>query len=276
MRPRLTKRRALKSHAPHDSHDESWLVSYADMMTLLFGFFVILYSFSTIDDKKYERMSDEIASAFKSTEKSDIDKVQTDDLGEDVRKIRALRMVVSMLNLGGTQEEAVAKIEKAYAKKEVSKSIEDLSQTLNDTGAGAGVSKSTQKAYVDIIISENALFQKGGYEVDASAIPYIKALAADITTSADVGEVIVSGHTDSVAPSAGSLYKNNFVLSSLRAGMVADVLIRFGVDPHKIKVAGMGDLEPLMPEHDGKGNAIPENMAKNRRVQVTIKRLATP
>ncbi|MBC7531496.1 MAG: flagellar motor protein MotB [Oligoflexus sp.] len=267
------KRRAFKSKHVAESHDESWLVSYADMMTLLFGFFVILYSFSTIDDKKYERMSDEIASAFKSQEKSDIDKVQTDDLGEDVKKIRALRMVVSMLNLG-TQEEAIAKIEKAYSKKEATQALADLSKQITEGGVPGR--KGSDRTYIDLILSENALFQKGGYEVDPLAIPYLKGLAADINASPGVGEIMVAGHTDSVSPSATSYYKNNYVLSSLRAGMVADVLIRFGVDPHKVRVLGMGSLEPLLPEYNGEGKAIPQNMAKNRRVQITIRREATP
>jgi hypothetical protein len=98
-----------------EEHDnELWLVSYADMVTLLFGFFVILFSLSDLDDKKFDQMTARMAEAFKA---NDGKKSAETDAGvsTEARQLRALQMLVAMLNLGDSVDDAVPKIEKSFA-----------------------------------------------------------------------------------------------------------------------------------------------------------------
>jgi chemotaxis protein MotB len=260
----------------HEEHDEElWLVSYADMMTLLFGFFVILYSFSTLDDKKFDQMSERMAEAFKN--KDDKKAAESDvGLSAEARQIRALQMLVSMLNLGDSVDDAIGKIEKSFAEGKnaenakailVEKVVERNKSLVSTIDTAAGSEYQT----IELVLPAKTLFPSGGYSLSKDAATQLQGLADDLRQVTGLSEIEIVGHTDSQTPGPGSLYDNNFTLSSLRAGAVASTLIRYGVDRKRIVVRGMGDLKPLLPEfgEDGRPNAT--NMAKNRRVSVLLK-----
>src|SRR4051794_26707088 len=97
----------IGKHKP-ESHEEPWLVSYADMMTLLFGFFVILFSLSQMDENKFTSVGKQLAEAFKGQ----VDKNETEvGMIMEARQIRALQMMVAMLNLGD-MEKVVESVER--------------------------------------------------------------------------------------------------------------------------------------------------------------------
>ena len=110
----LGKHSRVHQAGGHPDHGELWLVSYADMMTLLFGFFVILYSLSAVDEKKMQAVGKQLAEAFGG----ETEKVQSkSDVGMqlEARHLRALQLLVAMLNLGDNLEDAVGNIEKRAA-----------------------------------------------------------------------------------------------------------------------------------------------------------------
>src|SRR5271170_1548655 len=97
-----------------DDHGGMWIVSYADMMTLLFGFFVILYSLSQVDEKKLSVVGKELAAAFRG----EIEKKQSESqvgMLMEARQIRALQLLIAMLNLGENMDQAVDNIERRVA-----------------------------------------------------------------------------------------------------------------------------------------------------------------
>jgi chemotaxis protein MotB len=256
-----------------DHGDELWIMSYADMVTLLFGFFVILYSFSTVDDKKFDQMSEKLAEAFKSEKTTERPE---EGISNEARRVRALQMLVSMLNLGETVEEALPKIEHSYIDAKAQKSISD--QVLNGVASKhiqtiAGVKKHTSKEFqtIELVLPSHLLFPSGGYRLSKKSASSLQDLALDIRNIEGLHEIEVVGHTDSSSPGKNEVYQSNFELSALRAGAVASVLSTFGVEEKKIRVQGVGSAQPLLDEVDAAGKAIPENKAKNRRVGILLK-----
>jgi chemotaxis protein MotB len=123
---RKTSYKNHTNHAPEaDASDESWLISYADMVTLLFGFFVVLYSFSSVDSEKFEAMSQGVAEAFNAPE-SEAAKVRRDSEIDDAnRELRAFYMLLSMLNFKGELGDSIDRIEKLFSEKKTAAATDD-------------------------------------------------------------------------------------------------------------------------------------------------------
>ena len=258
-----------------EENEELWLVSYADMVTLLFGFFVILFSFSTIDDKKFDQMTEKVAEAFKSTDEKKKPDESAGVAGED-RQIRAMQMMIQMLNLGENTEAAIAKIEKTFNEQktvEAAKAVlmEKVAVDNKDLVSQTGQGKDEKFHLVEMVIPDSALFESESYQISPGATPKLRRLASDFLQVPDLIQVEVVAHTDSKPPKPGLVYTNNLTYSAMRAGSVAEVLISSGVESKKVIVKGMGNLQPLLPEKDDKGRLLVDNMKKNRRITLVLK-----
>ncbi len=257
----------------HAEGDEGWLVSYADMVTLLFGFFVILYSLSQQDDKKMQAVGKEIAEQFKGS----VDKTNADTgILMEARQIRALQMLVAMLNLGDNVEKAVENVEKIVAgskdletaKKILMKDMKGKDKVLEELKATV---KDTEDS-IEISLPDNALFLSGGADLVPGAKVGLKRVAGYLQRIRGLSAIEVVGHTDSLPPSRASKYPSNYALSAARAGAVTEELIKHGLDPKGIATRGMASLAPLFPERRSDRSLIAENLAKNRRVSILIKK----
>ena len=265
---------SLFPDADTEDHDgELWLVSYADMVTLLFGFFVILFSFLNIDDKKFDQMSEKVAEAFKSNDTENISKSEVGVIGEE-RQVRALQMLITMLGMGENMDTTVNQIEEVYAQSQMDASAKNIIKEKIISRHREIIASSTENESlhnVELILPELSLFNSGDTRLKANAKAKIRALATDLNLIDGLVEIEVNGHTDSQAVRKNSPYINNFTLSSVRAGAVAEILLQTGISPKKISVRGMGSLFPILPERDLEGNLIYANMAKNRRVTILVK-----
>lgn len=261
----------------HHGGEEPWLVSYADMMTLLFGFFVILYSLSAVDEKKFSVLGKELAAAFRGEIEKNETKADAGMLME-ARQIRALQLLIAMLNLGENTEQAVDNIERRVTEaKNMEAAREALIEQLKpeEQGVLAQLRMTTvhKEDRVEIALPDYMLFEPGNADLRPNAIPGIKRIAASLVKLKGLVGIEVSGHTDAASPSRTNKYPSNWSLSAARAGAVADELLRNGLDPKRFTVRGMASLQPLFPETREDGTRIPENMAKNRRVQITIRKI---
>ncbi len=260
-----------------DEGEDLWIVSYADMVTLLFGFFVILYSFSTIDDKKFDQMGSKMAEAFKSTEKSAAGSRTASAVEGDARQLRALRLVVSMMNIGEDLDQAVDKIERGHiTKQELANAKEIIEEKfagseLNSKGT-AETQRRTSAAILELALPVSVLFKAGTDQILSKSLAALKDLAVTLAEIDEIEEVEVSGHTDSRPPGKGSLFTSNWSLSAARAGAVAQVLIASGFNPEKVRASGMAHLKPLFPEFTQQGKPLLDNMDKNRRVQIVVRK----
>ena len=260
----------------HDYSDgELWIVSYADMMTLLFGFFVIMFSLSTIDQKNFDEVSKELAEQFKG-DVSEINAKAEVGMLMQARQIRALQLLIAMLNLGD-MESAVDKLEREVAKSE---SLEAARKAVMD-----GVEKDEDSVLkklkilvkdkddeVELALPGNMLFKSGTAELTPKAEEGLKRIARYLNRVKGLVGLEVVGHTDSAPPSKRSIFPSNWALSAARAGSVTQTLIDAGVSPEILLTRGMASLQPLFPEKKANGAWIKDNMEKNRRVSIVIKK----
>jgi chemotaxis protein MotB len=271
-------------HRPHwseeeesDEGDELWIVSYADMVTLLFGFFVILYSFSTIDDKKFDQMSSNLAQAFKASDGPARAADASPLVEGETRHQRALRLVVSMMNIGEDLDLAIDKIENGHVTRQ---ELANAREILQEKFAGHDVAvkgkddgtKRRAEPVLEVALPVSVLFRTGTNDILPKSRESLRDLAAALSDIDGIDEVAVSGHTDSRPPSKGAPFESNWSLSAARAGAVAKVLIDSGVNPEVIRASGMADLSPLFPEYGAGGKPLLDNMEKNRRVQIVVRK----
>lgn len=259
-----------------EDDSEGWIYAYADMMTLLLGFFILIYSFSKFDDKKFEALAQEMNQTFKGKTETKRATVNS-DVSDNERKQAALEMIVKMLKIAQNAEQAIPKIEQMYrneqsiesSKKAISKQIaaEDdpvMKQILQNA------KKDTRN--IEIILPNETLFESGGYKLSKVAARKVREIAKRVREIRDVVEIEIIGHSDSSPVGKNNPFSDNFGISSARAGSVSKELVNVGIDPSLLVVRGMGSLEPLFPEKNKKGQYIRSNQTKNRRVHIIVRK----
>ena len=251
-----------------------WIFAYADMMSLLFCFFVMLHSFNHVDDQKMEDITKRLAEAFKGKKKNQKNQSTKKEIAEqvsDMEKVYAFDLLVAASELGNNaavvakrikimseakkDEEQAKKIVKKKAKKEKGVFFNDKEE---------GVSR--------LILPDSLLFDSGKAIIKPSGIPKLDRLAKAIKDVEDLVEIEVVGHTDARLPKAHSLYPNNFSLSAARAGAVAQALTKRVGLKEILRATGMADLKPLFKEKDASGKLINSNMSRNRRVEIILRK----
>lgn len=239
-----------RKRAEHDNHDR-WLISYADFVTLLFAFFVVMYSISSVNEEKYKTFGNSLSIAFAkqpittSTVPAGVVTNQQDQmlkalvdrrtarLGEQQRKIQE-----RMKNLASGLSEVMASL------------INQRTVSVNQTKRG-----------VVIDISASTLFRTGEATLQPGLLDVLRQVAAVL--SKEELPIEVEGHSDDI-PIATAQFPSNWELSSARASSVVRMLIDNGVPAKRLAVVGLASNQPLVP------NNSPENRARNRRVTVTI------
>ena len=244
---------ARKKREEEHENIERWLVSYADFITLLFAFFVVMYALSSINEGKYRVLSDSLINAFREAPSSD--KI----LQMDAKKEAALEgtgtpIGASVQHPQGTPERQRA----AERMKKVAKNVLEAMQPLTQNGK-VRVTQSPRGITVEI--NASLLFNSG----DAVLQPQsTEALTAVARVLAEVDNPIqVEGHSDNV-PINSPAYPSNWELSSARAGSVVRLFAELGVPTTRMVAIGYADNQPLDT------NATAEGRARNRRVNVLI------
>jgi len=243
-----------KKRVEEHENVERWLVSYADFITLLFAFFVVMYSISSINEGKYRVMSDSLVDAFRE--------VPTSDKPIQMGAKNAEILHGSGKPIGAAaqrpQSNTPERQQATERMKKVAKNILEAMQPLSQDGK-VRVTQSPRGITVEI--NASLLFSSG----DAVLQPLSKeALAAVAKVLAGVDNAIqVEGHSDNV-PINSPAYPSNWELSSARAGSVVRLFAELGVPTTRMVAIGYADNQPLDT------NASTEGRARNRRVNVLI------
>jgi len=257
--------RKKKKPEEHENH-ERWLVSYADFITLLFAFFVVMYALSSVNEGKYRVLSDSLIAAFSSAPKS-FNPVQVGDpikaphdimlnLRPRPSAIEAIRMPireqVQINTSGGFSSTENKKIDKIASKLEMAlgKLIErDL----------INVRKTDD--WLEVEIKSSILYGSGSALLQSTAIPVLTEIARIIR---DVPNAVrVEGFTDNV-PIETAHYPSNWELSAGRAASVVHLFSDEGVDPFRLSAVGYAEYRPK------ESNSTPQGREQNRRVAIVI------
>lgn len=261
-----------KKHEEHENH-ERWLVSYADFITLLFAFFVVMYSISAINEGKFRVLSEALEAAFRSNPKSmepiQFGKLAKPDVLENRELGRAqgvarpvanpvalpLKMPVSPRQ--GRSEEA-AQPSPGKAMKEIAEQVEKAMAPLIEKDL---IQVRRFRFWLEIEIKTNILFPSGSAELQSAVVPVLRSLVVILRKYPN--PVHIEGFTDNV-PIKTVLYPSNWELSTARAMSVVHLFSREGLKPERLAAVGYGEFKPVAP------NDTEEGRAKNRKVVLVV------
>lgn len=268
----------------------AWLATFADLMSLLMCFFVLLLSFAEIDAIRFKKMAESMKDAFGvqreipvietvkgvsvikqefspgKPEPTPINEIrqQTTDIEQEFldlqkAKERDEQKQKEQLDLDQAKATVQAEIEK-----EVEQQSERLKKMLNQEIVQGLLEVETEHSKIIIRIQEKGSFPSG----QANLNPGFFEVIAKITDviSKTPGNIIVAGHTDNI-PISTQRFRSNWELSSARAVTVVHAMLTNPLmDPERMLVEGHADSNPLVPNDSW------ENRAKNRRGELIIER----
>ncbi len=224
--------------------EATWLVTYADLMTLLMVFFVLLYTLASFENNQYKKKLATVQEVIK--ENPEIEGMmkfmgRPDGFDQKIRidDITGLR----------TRDSALYRSMEKMVKKSVQ--TEQLSLDARD-------------GKLVITISGEALFKSGSARLNPSAFPEIDRMI-ELFKEFTEYNINIKGHTDNI-PIATRVFPSNWELSAIRATTVLKYLISQGISPQRLTATGYGKILPLVP------NTTADNRAMNRRVEFVLEK----
>lgn len=244
-KPSVRTRRRKSAHEPESAGHERWLISYADFITLLFAFFVVMYAVSSVNEGRYRVLSDALSSAFSGV------KVEPISPGSVVPTTpRVLRHIAAPVpKLSGMQQARMQDIADRFSKA-LNALVKDGQVRVTNTVRGVAVE-----------INASVLFAPGQCDLQPGSVPALRSIAGVLAGFDDL--VQVEGHTDNL-PIATNQFPSNWELSSARAGSVVRFFIDHEIPPNRLSAAGYSEYRPVA------SNLTVEGRARNRRVTLII------
>jgi len=226
------KRRKNKRPEEHeDSH--RWIVSYADFITILFAFFVVMYAISSLNDSKYKSLEEGMHSAFNKKDKN--------------------KATVSTAKIKDGDSHTVTK-------GTFRDGMDDLNKSLSDLEDGDYKIK-RQEGWIELEIKAGSLFDSGSTDLKPEALIKLMSLASKL--KGQDYPIAIEGYTDN-RPIETPAFPSNWELSAARAATVGRVLNSYGIPKNLLMVTGFGDQFPITD------NFTPAARSKNRRVTIII------
>lgn len=257
-------RRRRRKHTEHENH-ERWLISYADFITLLFAFFVVLYSSAQVDKRKVGQLAIAIQVAFQqmgvfdasntrpavaNSEPMPFSKVQ---MVENQERVQAMGRLVNAPH--GTLGESPDKPDMDQIQKQLETSL--AAQIGKHT-----VSVTPTKEGIVVSLREMGFFDSGSTSLRPDAEPTLSDFVNVIGPRRV--RVRIEGHTDNV-PIHNNRFASNWELSTSRATEIIKLLItKYGVAPLRLSASGYSEFYPVA------SNATAEGRAMNRRIDLVI------
>jgi chemotaxis protein MotB len=248
-----------------------WVMTFADLMTLLMCFFVLMLSFSEMDVAKFKQLAGSMKEAFGVQAEIDAKTIPkgTSIIAQEfspgrpqqtiLDSVRQFTVKTSMSTLDVGTNERLKELQKQEerAEQEANTLRAALREEIND--GTLLVRRESTNVIVQIL--ERDSFPSGSASLQGEFPPTLAKISGVLGSM--FGAVSVSGHTDNV-PISTSQYRSNWDLSAARASTVVHELLQAGLDPARIMVGGYADTQPRAP------NDTPANRALNRRIDITL------
>jgi chemotaxis protein MotB len=229
-----------------DNHDR-WMVSYADFITLLLAFFVVMYAISSVNAGKYRVLSDSLGSAFgRATPVTPATKVPIEmSIGGQSRLLSAQK------------HDLAVRREKEHMTDMAREILKVLAPLVNQ----GKVRVSQNSRGINVEINASVLFAPGEAKLTNGSGQALRAVA--LVLKNDKHAIQVEGYTDNVSIS-NSMFPSNWELSAVRASSVVRLLAENGIDESRLIAVGHGANEPVSANDNAEGRS------RNRRVEVMI------
>lgn len=247
-------RRRRRREEEHENH-ERWLVSYADFITLLFAFFVVMYAISSVNEGKYRVLSSSLVNAFSN---------KTAEAGGQAISILPGAPILPpkpVTKPDRAMDQPKPDEKKERQKEEMRDVATDIMQALQPLVAQGQVRLLETSRGVTIEINDSILFSPGQARLQAESA-YALQVVASVLADSDF-PITIEGHTDNV-PISTAQFPSNWELSAVRATTVLRLFNEVGVGAERLTAIGYGDTRPV------ETNISPEGRARNRRVSILI------
>lgn len=287
-------------HEEHENH-ERWLVSYADFITLLFAFFVVMYSISSVNEGKYRVLSDSVVAAFQSPQKS-LKPIQVGNVArspqsanlefrktsnpiavpenplklpsraskkegeilEEEIDFSEFQMNEERLMQEGTgldEDEGKSDADQSGRESQLSELATEVAAAMQPLIDRDLITLKRNRRWIEIEINTSILFASGSAKMQEQSIPILEALSRVL--AAFPNDMRVEGFTDN-RPIRSQVYPSNWELSSARAASVVRLFANQGVEPERMAAIGYGEFRPIADNETADGRI------KNRRVVVVV------
>lgn len=225
---------------PEEEGPGEWIVTYADMVTLLLTFFVMLVAISSVDTERFEKIMYSIQYTLGAgvAPGGRVGRIDTHDVRQR-----------SLSTPTGSENEPL---------------LEDIRETINKKDLQDSVQVVQQGNKVIVRVKGQVLFPTASSQFDPQAKKVLDELAKLVMQYPEY-RLDVGGHTDP-RPISTPKFDSNWELSALRATAVLRYLVEQGVNPRRMTATGYADTDPIVP------NSSLENMAKNRRVEFVLEK----
>jgi chemotaxis protein MotB len=277
----MASRRGSRSrgHAEVPENEERWLLTYADMLTLMFALFMVLYSISSVNISKYQTLQKSLKAAFSGSILSGGKAILQSGSAESTKShMPAAAEVPSIVpltpNIPKPTDTSAAQITKAMlaasASTKEQSDFKKLQQQLNTYAHTHGFGNQVQtvidqRGLVVRVLTDKLLFDSGQATLQPMGLPLLNEVSSLLNID-HKHPITVEGNTDN-QPIQSSQFPSNWELSTDRATTVVRYLIAHGVTEQRLSAAGYAALHPLG------SNATATGRAKNRRVDIVLDRI---
>lgn len=242
------RRRHLEEE--HEEHiDESWLIPYADILTLLLALFIVLFASSEVDKAKFQSIVDAFKSELTGT------KIKNDQKGLTITQQGEKEKTVTPVETP-TPNQSQEDVELDNLKKQIESYV-------GDNGLEAMVTLQETRRGVEIVLKDVLLFDSGKAILKENAYQTLDAFVNLFKTIPN--PISIEGHTDNV-PIGNAAYPSNWELSSARAVSVLHYFSSKNIPNERMQFTGYGEFQPIYP------NDTDEHRQENRRVNIVILR----
>ena len=248
-----------------ESGAPAWMATFADLMSLLMCFFVLLLSFSEMDIQKYKQVAGSMKFAFGVQKKIKVEEIPkgTSIIAQEFSPGRPDPTPIKVINQHTIDDFSnTLETMNAMIREEVQNLAKVMVETLSDEINSGALDLVMEADSIRVRIRESDSFPSGSAALQRQFFPILGRIAKVLEKAE--GRIIVAGHTDNVPISTG-YYPSNWVLSAARAANVVHHLAEDRkADPTRMEIRAYADTQPIAP------NDSVENRAKNRRVEIII------
>ena len=264
-------RRRRGQHEEHSS-DERWLLTYADMITLLMALFMVLFSISSVNKSKFETLQQVLKEAFSGRilpgGKSIV------QAGGDESSHRVVPDAATSPATARQEILAIAQMRRTLdaARKEDAEFLA-LKQRIDAYARAHGLAgqlqtQVTRRGLRIRLLTDRVVFDSGSADLKPAATPILGQIATLLRAQGGGRQIQVDGHTDNVPVGSGE-FRDNWDLSSARAASVVRFFIHSGLRPWLLSAGGFAANHPVL------SNATAQGRARNRRVEILLARRST-
>ena len=260
-------RRRRHTDAGHEN-EERWLLTYADMITLLLALFVVLFSISSVNVSKLKTLQQSLRDAFSGKISNGGEAIlrTSDSVAVKTLRVSPPKIVPSTPRIGTPSS---ASAQQALAARREQDELQRLKRMLDAFAAKHGYADRvetviTRRGLVVRLLTDRVLFDSGLASIKPEGLPLLSEVATLLGVDR-THAILIEGHTDGV-PISTSRFASNWELSTARATQVVRYLIGRGVTARRFGAAGYADLHPLA------SNGTADGRARNRRVEIVLQR----